>query len=270
MRLVKGSHIVVRRLFEHDRGYIFQVGDGRVVFALPFAGEFTLIGTTDQSFAGDPTGVAPTVDEIAYLCRAANGYFNRQIGEADIVWSFAGVRSLYDDGSSKAQDATRDYVLDLDERKGAAPLLNIYGGKITTYRRLAEHALERLAHRIGMGAAWTRNSHLPGGDFPHDGLATLVTQARARWPFLSHEHALRLVRGYGTRLERLLGSARHFGDLGTCFGGDLTVAETRYLMEHEWARSADDVSVAAHKARPAIFRRPAGTAGDVHVRSLEV
>ena len=241
LRLVKGSHIVVRRLFEHDHGYIFQTSDGRVVFALPFVRDFTLIGTTDQNFVGDPGSVKPSADEIAYLCAAANGYFREQIRPADVVWSFAGVRSLYDDGSEKAEDTTRDYVLDLDRRNGEAPLLNIYGGKITTYRRLAEHALDLLADGLSTGPAWTKDSHLPGGEFPHNGLEALIAKTRRSRPFLSEEHARRLVRAYGTRVERVLGPARRLEDLGPCLGADLTAAEVRYLMEHEWARTEDDV-----------------------------
>jgi glycerol-3-phosphate dehydrogenase len=240
-RLDKGSHIVVRRLFEHDRGYIFQTRDARVVFALPFERDFTLIGTTDQGFAGDPGGAKPGADEIAYLCDAANQHFRATISPADVVWSFAGVRSLYDDGSRKAQDVTRDYVLTLDARAGEAPVLTVYGGKITTYRRLAEHALDRLAHVIEAGPAWTRDSHLPGGEFPYDGVEGLVMKARKSRPFLTEEHARRLVRAYGTRVERVLGPARRLEDLGPCLGADLTGAEVRYLMEREWAQTEDDV-----------------------------
>jgi glycerol-3-phosphate dehydrogenase len=239
VRLDKGSHIVVPRLFEHDRGYIFQTADRRVVFAIPFEGDFTLIGTTDRSFAGDPTGVAPDADEIAYLCEAANGYLRASIAPADVVWSFAGVRALYDDGSKRAQDVARDYVLALDER--GAPLLAVYGGKITTYRRLAEHALDRLGHVFKAGPAWTAGSHLPGGDFPHDGLEALVAGARKSWPFLTDGHAHRLVRAYGTRINRVLGPARQLGDLGPAFGADLTAAEVRYMIEQEWAQTAADV-----------------------------
>jgi glycerol-3-phosphate dehydrogenase len=158
-----------------------------------------------------------------------------------VVWSFAGVRSLYDDGSRKAQDVTRDYVLTLDQRGGEAPLLTIYGGKITTYRRLAEHALDRLAQVIAIGSAWTKDSHLPGGEFPYDGVEALVAKTRKSRPFLSEEHALRLVRAYGTRVERVLGPARRLEDLGPCVGADLTAAEVRYLMEREWAQTEDDV-----------------------------
>jgi glycerol-3-phosphate dehydrogenase len=240
-RLDKGSHIVVRRLFEHDRGYIFQNRDGRIVFALSFEGEFTLIGTTDHAFAGDPGKSQPGADEISYLCDAANLYFRKAIAPADVVWSFAGVRSLYDDGSKRAQDVTRDYVLGFDERPGEAPLLTVYGGKITTYRRLAEHALDRLEHIVDAGPAWTGSSHLPGGEFPHNGVEALVTKTRRSHPFLGEAHARRLVRAYGTRVERLLGPARAMEDLGPCLGADLTGAEVRYLMEREWAQTADDV-----------------------------
>jgi glycerol-3-phosphate dehydrogenase len=241
VRLDKGSHIVVRRLFDHDRGYLFQMRDRRFVFALPFEGEFTLIGTTDQGFAGDPGGIKPSADEIAYLCAAANQYFRAAIQAADVVWSFAGVRALYDDGSGNAQDVSRDYVLALDEPAGTAPLLTIYGGKITTYRRLSEQAIDRLAPLVAAGPAWTRDSHLPGGELPHDGVETLVAELCQSRSFLTPAHAGRLVRAYGTRVERVLGPARALADLGPCLGADLTAAEVRYLMEREWAQTADDV-----------------------------
>jgi len=241
VRLDKGSHIVVRRLFEHDRGYIFQTRDRRVVFALPFERDFTLIGTKDESFAGDPAAVKPREEEIVYLCDVTNHYLRATIAPSDVVWSFAGVRLLFDDGSAKAQDVSRDYVLSLDTSARCAPLLTVYGGKITTYRRLAEDALDRVAHMVGGGPAWTRRSHLPGGNFPHDALETLVVKTRKSWPFLSAEHARRLVRAYGTRVERVLGRALRPEDLGPCLGADLTGAEVRYLMQQEWARTEDDV-----------------------------
>jgi glycerol-3-phosphate dehydrogenase len=241
LRLDKGSHIVVRRLFEHDRAYILQAADGRVVFAIPFEGEFTLIGTTDIAFAGDPSIVATTGPEIDYLCQAVSEYFRSQLTAADVVWAFAGVRSLYDDGARKAQDIGRDYELVLDERYGEAPALTVYGGKITTYRRLAEQALARLRHFFPHSRPWTAKSHLPGGDFVYDGIETLVERTRRNWPFLTAEHARRLVRAYGTRLDDVIGKAGEIGDLGTCFGADLTAAEVRYMMRKEWARSADDV-----------------------------
>jgi glycerol-3-phosphate dehydrogenase len=240
-RLDKGSHIVARRLFEHDRGYIVQTRDRRVVFALPFEQDFTLIGTTDQGFAGDPSEVKPAADEVAYLCAVTNEHFRVGVIPADVVWSFAGVRALYDDGSRKAQDVSRDYVLALDEPHGEAPLLTVYGGKITTYRRLAEQAVDRVAHIVKAGPAWTKASHLPGGDFPYNGIEALVANTRKSRPFLSEAHALRLLRAYGTRVERVLGPAASLDELGPCIGADLTAAEVRYLVEREWAQSEDDV-----------------------------
>jgi glycerol-3-phosphate dehydrogenase len=241
LRLDKGSHIVVRRLFEHDRGYIFQTADRRVVFALPFARDFTLVGTTDQGFSGDPTSVAPSPDEIGYLCTVVSEHFRASISSADVVWSFAGVRSLYDDGSSKAQDTTRDYVLTFDHADGAAPLLTVYGGKITTYRKLAEAALQHLAPIFGARPRWTATAPLPGGEVSPDGIDRLVAQTRRAWPFLAEGHARRLVAAYGTRAARILGTARSLDELGPRFGADLTGAEVRYLMQHEWAQTEDDV-----------------------------
>jgi glycerol-3-phosphate dehydrogenase len=241
LRLDKGSHIVVRRLYDHDRAYILQATDGRVVFAIPFERDFTLIGTTDRTFAGDPSTAAPSGEEIDYLCRATNEYFRAEIGAGDVVWAFAGVRSLYDDGARKAQDVGRDYELILDKRYGEAPLLTVYGGKITTYRRLAEQVLARLRHFFPNSRPWTAQSHLPGGDFVYDGLETLVERTLRSWPFLRAEHARRLVRAYGSRVVRVLENISRSEDLGTWFGADLTAAEVRYLMHKEWARTADDV-----------------------------
>ena len=241
LRLDKGSHIVVRRLYDHDRAYILQAADKRVVFAIPFERDFTLIGTTDRTFAGDPSTATPSGEEIDYLCRVANEYFRTEIGAADVVWAFAGVRSLYDDGARKAQDIGRDYELILDKRYGEAPLLTVYGGKITTYRRLAEHVLARLRHFFPQSRPWTAQSHLPGGDFVYDGLDTLVERTLRTWPFLRTDHARRLVRAYGSRVERVLENIGRAEDLGTIFGADLTAAEVRYLMRKEWAQTADDV-----------------------------
>ena len=241
VRLVKGSHIVVRKLFAHDRGYIFQNADRRITFALPFEHDFTLIGTTDMEFSGEPSAVAPSAEEISYLCRAANDYFREQIGPKQVVWAFSGVRSLYDDGSGKPEDVTRDYHLALDAHAHAAPLLTVYGGKITTYRRLAEAALEKLGHFLRDTPPWTAHAPLPGGEFARNGVEAMVAGARAAWPFLSEATVRRLVRAYGTRINRILGSAKSLADLGPLFGADLTAAEVRYLMQQEWARSADDV-----------------------------
>jgi len=241
VRLIAGSHIVVPRLFAHDHAYIFQAPDGRVVFALPFENDFTLVGTTDRDFAGDPATVAPGLDEIGYLCRVATDHFRTAVFPADVVWSYAGVRPLYGEEAERPQDAPRDYVLVLDRAAGEAPLLTVYGGKITTYRRLAEEAYEKLAPILGDRPDWTRGTTLPGGDFPVDGIGPLTAGLRASWPFLGEAHARRLVRAYGTRARDILRDARSLNDLGPVLGADLTGAEVRYLMAQEWAQTAADV-----------------------------
>jgi len=240
VRLVKGSHIVVPRLFAHDRAYMFQNADGRIVFAIPFEQDFTLIGTTDQDFVGDPAMAAAEPGEIAYLCATASQYFRAPVRPEAVVWTYSGVRPLYDDGASMAQDATRDYVLELDAAAGQAPLLSVFGGKITTYRRLAEAALARLSGHLPMRAAWTATARLPGGDLPAGGAAVLAQAVRAAHPALSDGHVRRLVGAYGTRVEMLLSHARA-DDLGQLFGADLTEAEVDYLIAEEWARTASDV-----------------------------
>jgi glycerol-3-phosphate dehydrogenase len=241
LSLVKGSHIVLRRLFDHDRGYIFQTTDGRVVFALPFEGEFTLVGTTDLAFSGDLGSITPSAAEVGYLCAVVNDHFRTRISDGDVVWSFAGVRSLHDDGTRRPQDVPRDYVLTLDSGPGAAPLLTIYGGKITTYRRLAEAALDRLAPRLGRRPAWTKGSSLPGGDLHIAAVEPYVASIWQAYPFLTEAHVRRLVRAYGTRTRRPLGQAKSLADLGPRFGADLTGSEVRHLMAHEWAQTEDDV-----------------------------
>ncbi|WP_018261766.1 glycerol-3-phosphate dehydrogenase [Methylobacterium sp. WSM2598] len=243
VRLVQGSHIVVRRLFRHDRAYIFQNPDGRIVFAIPYERDFTLIGTTDRDYRGDPAAVAASEEEIAYLCAAASEYFREAIRPQDVVWTYSGVRPLYDDGAGKAQEATRDYVLTLDAGGDRAPLLSVFGGKITTYRRLAEAALEQLRDHLGAARApaWTARARLPGGDFPATGYAALAAAIRREYPFLDPAHAARLVRAYGTEAREILQGARGPADLGRVFGADLTEREVRYLMRREWAVGAEDV-----------------------------
>lgn len=241
VRLVKGSHIVVRRDFPHDRAYTFQAADGRVVFALPFTPEFTLIGTTDENFIGDVNSPAPHGDEIVYLCNAVNRYFRITVSPDEVVWAYAGVRSLHDDGSRRPEDVTRDYTLTLDERFREAPVLTIYGGKITTARRLAESALARVGHFFQLRPGWTAQSNLPGGDFAPDEFDQHVTRARNHWDFLDETQARRLVAAYGTRVDRVLGDAKNIGALGPAFAGGMTGAEVLYLMRHEWAQTAEDV-----------------------------
>ena len=176
---------MVPRLFEHDHAYIFQNADSRIVFAIPYERDFTLIGTTDEDFKGDLAAPTASAAEITYLCGAASVYFRKAVTPDQVVHPYSGVRQLYDDGARSAQNLTREYVLDLEGRAGEAPLLTVYGGKITTYRRLAEAALKRLAPYFKLGAAWTATAPLPGGDFPHDGVEALVARARGLWPFLT-------------------------------------------------------------------------------------
>jgi glycerol-3-phosphate dehydrogenase len=241
VRLVKGSHIVVRRTFLHDRAYTLEAPDGRVVFAIPFAKDFTLIGTTDLPFVGDLASPAPSADEIIYLCNAVNRFFRLPVSPDEVVWAYAGVRPLHDDGSKKPEDVTRDYMLVLDERFREAPVLTIYGGKITTARRLAEEAMSRIAHFFQLRSAWTARSTLPGGDFKPDEFDRQVQDARGRWPFLDETQAHRMVAAYGTRIERILGGATNIDQLGPQFAGGVTAAEVDYLTAHEWAQTAEDV-----------------------------
>jgi glycerol-3-phosphate dehydrogenase len=242
VRLVQGSHIVVRRLYDHDRAYIFQNADGRIIFAIPYEGDFTLIGTTDRDYTGDPADVRITEGEIDYLLAAASEYFANPIGRDQIVWSYSGVRPLYDDGASKAQEATRDYVLKLDGDAGEARLINVFGGKITTYRRLAESVLEKIEEALGArGPRWTAGAKLPGGDFPVTGFEALVGDISASRPGIAPQIIRRLARAYGTRARDILGDAREDADLGRAFGAGLTEAEVRHLVASEWARTADDV-----------------------------
>lgn len=241
VRLVQGSHIVVKKKFDGERAYFFQNPDNRIIFAIPYERDFTLIGTTDRDYKGDPKDVKISDEEVRYLCGAASEYFSEPVRPEDIVWSYSAVRPLYDDGASKAQEATRDYVLKVDEADGA-PLLNVFGGKLTTYRRLAEHALEKIGEAIGAkGAPWTAKSRLPGGDFPVVGYKDQVKSLRQRYPFIETRHAERLVRCYGTNAAVILGNAAVAGDLGRHFGGSLYEIEIRWLMEKEWARTAEDV-----------------------------
>ena len=237
VRLVKGSHVVVKSLFDHGCGYALPMPGGRFVFALPFADAFTLVGTTDEIYAGDPAMPLPDMAEILYLCEAINLYFRENITSHDVVWSFSGVRSL-----SRAPATSSEVggaVLACDEAAGQAPLMTIYGGSITTSRRICEAALGRLDHFFAARPAWTGKIPLPGGDF--SSLAALLAEMRKRWRFLDDAYAARLAGAYGRRAELILGEVRAFEDLGEHFGGGLTAAEVRYLMRHEFAETADDV-----------------------------
>ncbi len=242
IRLVKGSHIVVDRIFDHDRAYIFQNADGRVCFAIPYEHDFTLIGTTDEDFKGDPSQPGISDAETDYLLAAVSEYLERPLSRSMIRWSYAGVRPLYDDGASKAQEATRDYVLELDAPDGQAPLLSIFGGKITTFRRLSEEALAKIADWFPqMGKPWTRTAHLPGGDIPVAGYDAWAEGMVQRYAFLDGSLVRRYCRHYGTRIDRLLEGVTSPSDLGRDFGAGLTARELDYLVANEWAETADDV-----------------------------
>ncbi len=242
IRMVKGSHIIVKKLFDHERCYIFQNADGRIIFAIPYEHDFTLIGTTDVDFKGDPGTVAIDQQEITYLCRAASEYFTQPITADDVVSTYSGIRPLFDDGKNEAKAATRDYVLTIDDHNGKAPLLSIYGGKITTYRKLGEAVLKKLKPYLpSMGESWTEHATLPGGDFDPFAFDDQVEKLLSACPCLERRHAERLVRQYGTRAFDFTKDIKEKVDLGLCFGSDLYETEVAYLMEHEWACTAADV-----------------------------
>ncbi|ANB34104.1 glycerol-3-phosphate dehydrogenase [Rhodovulum sulfidophilum] len=240
VRLVRGSHIVTRRLFEHDRCYFFQGQDGRIVFAIPYETDFTLIGTTDAEHAEPDTPPRCTEEERDYLIGFVNRYLAKPVSAEDIVWTYSGVRPLHDEGEGSASAASRDYVIRLD--RAGAPLVNIFGGKITTYRRLAETALEKIAEiRPDLPGPWTAGVALPGGDVAVDGIDGLIATLRQDYPFLTAPWARRLVRAYGTEARGVLGDAQAAADLGRDFGATLTEAELIWLMDREFARRAEDV-----------------------------
>lgn len=245
LRLVKGSHIVVPRLYEGDHAYLLQNDDRRIVFVIPFERRYSLIGTTELPFSGDPATAQISADETLYLCRAVARWFTAPPGPADVLWSYAGVRPLYEDRARNAASVTRDYVFDVDVGAEAAgpPALSIFGGKLTTHRRLAEHALQRLAPYLpNAGPPWTAGSTLPGGDgLPAGGTAGLAAELARQHPFLDATNAARLADSYGSDARQILGNARNAEALGRDFGQGLTEAELRWLVEREWAQSAEDV-----------------------------
>ena len=243
VRLIKGSHIVVKRLFDGDQAYILQQPDKRIIFAIPYERDFTLIGTTDRDYTGDPADVKASEEEIAYLCAAASEYFRDPVTRDEVVWTYSGVRPLYDDGASKAQEATRDYVLTLDAPQGQPAMLSVFGGKITTYRRLAESALDRLKDHLPAARKepWTSGAVLPGGNFPKESYDDVVAGLARQHPGVPEALVARLVRAYGTDAREILSGARSMADLGRLFGADLTEREVRHLMRREWASRAEDV-----------------------------
>ncbi len=242
VRLVKGSHIITKRLFDHDHAYIFQNPDKRIIFAIPYEHDFTLIGTTDVEYRDDPSKVAIDGDETQYLCDSINRYFKRQISPADVHWTYSGVRPLLEDENAEnASAVTRDYRLEMDPGQGA-PLLSVFGGKITTFRKLAEDAASLLCEALGSSApAWTAGRPLPGGDIADARFAPFADAFARRHPWLPAALARRYARAYGTRAERIVGDARALDGLGAQVAPGLYEAELRYLRDHEWATCAQDV-----------------------------
>lgn len=240
VRLVKGSHIVVPKLYEHDRAFIFQNKDGRIVFAIPYQEDFTLIGTTDCDYNGDPAKVHISDEEVDYICKAASEYFIKPVLRESIVWSYSGVRPLYDDGASKAQEATRDYVLKEMKDNNGPIMLNAFGGKITTFRKLSEDALVFVEKALGKRKpAWTAGVSLPGGDFPHDSLSVMEARVAGMLPDLDEKTHRRLARNYGTETLEIFDNGKK--DRGQHFGHGLYEAEVQWMMREEWAKDVDDV-----------------------------
>lgn len=243
VRLVKGSHIVVPQLYSGDHAFMLQNSDKRIVFAIPYEGEFTLIGTTDEPWTEAPGKASISAAEIDYLCATANRYFERQVDPGDIVWSYAGIRPLYDDHSANASAVTRDYVLDFDKGdEQRAPILSIFGGKITTFRKLAEHAMIHIAQLFPQAAVpWTAGATLPGGDIADGDFAGFLKSLSQSYPQIPGSLLRRLARAYGTKAEKVLGNAQTVAELGRDFGGGLHAREITYLVECEWAKSAEDI-----------------------------
>jgi glycerol-3-phosphate dehydrogenase len=242
LRLVKGSHFIVPKLYEGDQAYIFQNPDNRVIFAIPYEGKFTLIGTTEIDFHGDAREAKISDAEISYLVESANAYFRKPVRRDDIVWSYAGVRPLYDDEHANASAVTRDYVLQLVGEGSDAPLMSVLGGKITTSRRLAEHVMEKLSGRMGWpDAPWTKKARLPGGEFPDGDFSAFVRDVETSHPWLPPALALRWARCYGTRIDTLIGKATDLSGLGPEIVPGLYRAEVDYLRRHEWAETAEDI-----------------------------
>jgi glycerol-3-phosphate dehydrogenase len=238
--MVKGSHVVVEKLYDHDRCYIFQNGDGRICFAIPYETNFTLIGTTDEDFKGDPSKPEITTAEINYLLGAVSEYFKRPVTKEMIRWSYSGIRPLYDDGATSAQEATREYVLKLDYPENQAPLLSVFGGKITTHRRLAEHALEKLAAFFpNAKAPWTSRGKLPGA-IAYEDVEKYISEQQRAYSFLKPQNVLRLFRAYGTGMLEILNGARFASDLGKIFG-PISEREIEYLRKNEWVNFSDDI-----------------------------
>jgi glycerol-3-phosphate dehydrogenase len=241
VRLVKGSHIIVPKFWAGSNAYLVQNHDKRVIFINPYEGDKALIGTTDIAYEGRAEDVAADEAEIDYLLKAVNRYFKEKLRRRDVLHSFSGVRPLFDDGKGNPSAVTRDYVFDLDET-GGAPLLNVFGGKITTFRELAERGMQRLRHIFpNMGGDWTEKAPLPGGDMPNADYETFANSLRDSYPWMPRKLVHHYGRLYGTRTKNLIAGATDLQGLGRHFGGQLYEAEARYLAANEWAETAEDV-----------------------------
>jgi glycerol-3-phosphate dehydrogenase len=240
LRLVKGSHIVYPRLHAHERAYLLQMSDGRVVFAIPFAENYTLIGTTDVEFHGDPTQVTASAEEISYLCRAASSFFRAPVDPSRVVWTYAGVRPLIDDGK-KASKVTREYQVAVDGKYGEAPLLSLIGGKLTAYRAMSEHIVDKLSYWLVLRPAWTASEPLPGGDLGERGYEGLLSDLAQNHSYLAPSTIRRIATSYGRRAFNMLGDAKSLEDLGPRLVGDLQRREFDYLRTLEWAKTPDDI-----------------------------
>ena len=240
VRLVKGSHIVVPKLYSHRFAYIFQNQDRRIVFAIPYEREFTLIGTTDVDYSGEPQNVRIDEEEIRYLCAIASRYFTRGVSPTDVVWTYSGVRPLVNDEATDPSSVTRDYLLELD--RNPAPMLSVFGGKITTYRKLAETAVDTLARALGnAGSPWTRTAILPGGDLPHGSFAVFLRTLERKYAWLPVALRRRYAHSYGTRVDLILRNATKLEDMGEEILPQLFEREADYLRGEEFARTAEDI-----------------------------
>lgn len=241
IRLVRGSHIVVPKIYDHDRAYFFQIDDGRLVFTIPYENDFTLIGTTDADHEGDPTNPQCSPEEAEYLCKVVSKNFKQDITTNDVVWSYAGVRPLHDNNDGDAKSASRDYEIKVREID-SSPLINIFGGKITTYRKLSEEVVAELAPFTQMiGKPWTHHAHLPGGDFALNQKDELIAQFRWDFPFLDEDQVRRMFKSYGTQATEMLKGIKTVKEMGKSFGSGLTEIEVKWMMDKEWAQTAEDV-----------------------------
>lgn len=257
LRLVKGSHIVTKKLYEGRHLYMFQNADKRIIFAIPYEQDFSLIGTTDAPYTLSDAPIEISEEETRYLLDSASQYFAKPLTKDEIVWSYAGVRPLYDNKKQNASAVTRDYVFDLMDTD-TPPILSVFGGKITTYRELSEHALKKLRkHFPNLAKRWTAKAILPGGDIENGDFEAFLQRLKTQYHWLADPQLRRMARAYGTRIHELLKDATNPEDMGTAFGGGLTAREVRFLIDHEWAKTAEDI----------LWRR---TKCGLHMRETEI